>query len=469
VKSVVGSYRFTLAVFVGVVFSVFLASYLAVTPRKSELDSNFVGFNPAVAVTNAGEAVSVSQTQPSPIIYVAPNGVPGNSGTSPLSPIDLATAVSSSGPVHAGYTVQLSAGIYRYSSLTFAPAGSGPDNMTVFKAAPGARVIITSPSNTPPQIYMENYMRLDSVAIGGTKLSSDSASIQLGGAPIGRWKQIVNCAIFGYYGGVESGSAEYVLLQGNLFVHNGSGTLYHAIYVSGTGTWPPQPGTLTQHTIVDNNLFIAGPGDGGYAIHFYHNNRTGIVTRNFVTYHWGIVMDGSDHLAANNMCWKCGMRDGSHLAFNWANAANTRVLNNILGPLDYFLNTNEPSNAITRNVFQTAPTGTNALMLTPGQETAQLGVSAASLDTAIATINNAFSHSPDEIWADPTIEPAFATLKTFTIPAGSPLYGAGLPWFDANPINPGPNTRGPATVAGFWQAFRAVGLQEFDSKGNVMP
>jgi hypothetical protein len=403
-----------------------------------------------------------------PVIYVAPNGLPQNTGTA-TSPIDLATAVSASGPVRAGYIVQLSAGIYRYPAVNFGPAGSGPNAMTVYKSAPGARVIITSPSNTPPNITMEDYTRLEGLLIGGTKLSTDSANIQLGGVPVGRWKQIVNCSIYGYYGGVQSGSAEYLLLKDNLFVHNGSGSFYHALYISGTGTWPPQPGTLTQHTIVDNNLFIAGPGDGGYAIHFYHNNRTGIVTRNFITYHWGVVMDGSDHLAANNLCWKCGMRDGSHLAFNWSDVQNTRVQNNILGPLDYFARNNDPTNVITRNVFQTAPTGTNPITLTPGQEAAQLGLSAASIDNAIATINVAFTRSPESILVDPTIGAAFAVLKGSSIPVGSPLYRAGLPWFDANPINVGPNSGAPTTVADFWRAFRALGLKEFDSDGNVMP
>jgi hypothetical protein len=401
-------------------------------------------------------------------IYVAPNGSPGNSGSS-SSPIDLATAVSSAGPVRPGYTVQLSAGIYRYASLTFGPAGSGPNALTVFKAAPGARVIITSPSNTPPQIRMRDYMRLEGLWLGGTKLTTDAANIQLGSSPIARWKQLVNCTIFGYYGGVQSGSAEYLLLQGNRFVHNGNGNLYHAVYISGSASWPPPAGTLTQHTIVDNNLFIAGPGDGGYGVHFYHNNRTGIATRNFVTYHWGYVMDGSDHLAANNLCWKCGARDGSHLAFTWVYAKNTRVQNNILGPLDYFMNNNDSTNVITRNAFQVSPTGTNRITLTAGQEAAQLGLSAASIDSAIATLNYAFSRSIDTIWGDVTIEPAFATLRNITIPSGSPLYRTGLPWFDSNPINVGPNSGAPGSVAAFWQAFRALGLREFDRNGNIMP
>jgi hypothetical protein len=341
--------------------------------------------------------------------------------------------------------------------------------MTVFKAAPGARVIITTPSNTPPNIYMRDYMRLDGLWFGGTKLTSDTADIFMGGSPISHWKQIVNCTIFGYYGGVVSGSAEYSLLQGNRFVHNGGGTLYHAIYISAAGTWPPAPGTLTQHTIVDNNIFIAGAGDGGYGIQFFHNNRTGIATRNFVTYQWGLVMDGEEELAANNLLWKCGIPDGSHLALTWIYAKNSRVQNNILGPLDYFLNNNDATNTITKNAFENDPTGINRITLTPGLELAQIGLAAVTADSAIALLNTAFSNSVDTIFADITIEPAFAILKGVTVPVISPLYHTGQPWYDANPINIGPNSGAPATVDTFWQAFRALGLKEYDSNGNVIP
>lgn len=466
-------YRFILSVFVGTLVTLIVGAAMTVAIKELPF-----GWNSTTVETPPPRSATQTSSTPAPLVsptpapvnvYVAPNGQPGNSGTSSTSPIDLATAVSTSGPVRAGYTVQLAAGIYRYASLTFAPGGSGPNAMTVFKSAPGARVIITSPSDTPPNIQMDDYTRLDGLWIGGTKLTSDTANVQLGGIPISHWKQIVNCTIFGYYGGVQSGSAEYLLLQGNRFVHNGAGSLYHAIYISGTDSWPPPPGTLTQHTIVDNNLFIAGPGDGGYAIHFYHNNRSGIATRNFVTYNWGLVMDGSDHLAANNQFWKCGMRDGSHLALTSAYAKNTRVLNNVFGAQDYLLNNNDPTNVIAKNAFQVAPSGASPIILTSGQEASQIGLPAPTIDNAIATINTAFSHSVDTIWADPGIEPAFATLKGLTIPTGSPLAGTGSPWFDTNPINAGPNSGAPASVAAFWQAFRALGLKEFDSNGNVMP
>jgi hypothetical protein len=163
------------------------------------------------------------------------------------------------------------------------------------------------------------------------------------------------------------------------------------------------------------------------------------------------------------------MRDGSHLALAWVYAKNTRVLNNVFGPQDYLLNNNDPTNVMAKNAFQVAPSGASPIILTPGQEASQIGLPAPTIDNAIATINTAFSHSVDTIWADPGIEPAFATLKGLTIPISSPLAGNGSPWFDANPINSGPNSGAPASVAAFWQAFRALGLREFDSNGNVMP
>ena len=347
--------------------------------------------------------------------------------------------------------------------------------MTVFKTAPGARVIITSTTNTPPDIYMSDYMRLDGLWIGGAKQTSDLTGIYTGGGsnPISHWKQLVNCTIFGYYGAVKSGSSEYLLIQNNRFVHNGGGTLFHSVYISAAASMPPVPGTFTQHVIVDNNIDIAGVGDGGYAYHFFHNNATGIVTRNFATYQVGFVFDKNDVLMANNFCWRCGtMPNGNILGINLGYTTNGIAENNILGagpPDDYFLNPNTPSNVVRNNAFYGEPTGLNQIMLTPGQETAQLGISATSLDSAIASLNSSFSKSVDTIFADATIEPNFGTIRGITVPTTSPLYQKGVPWYDGNPINIGPNSGAPSTVAAFWAAFRALGLKEYDSNGNIIP
>jgi hypothetical protein len=298
----------------------------------------------------------------------------------------------------------------------------------------------------------------------------------MGGSPLGHWRQIVNCTFWGYYGGIESGSAEYSLIQGNRFVHMGGGNLNHAIYISGPGTWPPPPGTLSQHTIVDNNIFVAG--GGGYAIHFFHNNRTGIITRNgvFGPGHYGLVFDGEEVLAANNFVWRgyFPATPTSTVGFMLAYVTNNRgVWENNVSSLSFW-NPGSAPGLRDKNAFENDSqyngngTGTNVILLTPGQEAAQLGLLAASIDSNIATLDTAFSHSNATILADTTIEPAFATLKT-TIPTGGPLYRTGAPWFDTNPINVGPNSGAPATINAFWAAFRALGLKEYDANGNIIP
>jgi len=323
---------------------------------------------------------------------------------------------------------------------------------------------------------MGDYMRLDGLWIGGTKQTSDLTGIYTGGgnAPISHWKQIVNCTIFGYYGAIKSGSSEYLLIQGNRFVHNGGGSLYHTVYISAAANMPPAPGTFTQHVIVDNNIDIAGVGDGGYAFHFFHNNATGIVTRNFATYHWGYVYDHNDVLMANNTCWRCGtMPSGSNLGFNLGYTYNGIVENNINGagpPDDYMLNpSGHSAGVVSNNAFYGEPTGLKQITLTAGQETAQLGISATSLDGAIASLNASFNQSVDAIFTDGMIEANFSTIRGITIPNTSPLYRTGVPWYDSNPINIGPNSGAPTTVAGFWAAFRALGLKEYDSNGNLIP
>ena len=398
--------------------------------------------------------------EPTPRIYVATNGLPRNDGSAG-SPIDLASAVSPSGPVRPGDTVQLSGGIYRYSSVAFAPAGSGPTGLTVFKAAPGSRVIITSPADTPPNIYTSDYMRLDGLWFGGSRQTSDLTGIYTGRNPISHWVQIVNCTIWGYYGAVKSGSQEYGLYQGNRFVRTGGGTLFHALYISSNEPFPGPPGTATQHNIVDNNCFVAG--GGGYAIHCYHNNRTNIITRNAVFQHrMGIVHDGSDALIANNLVWNIAEEA------MWVTAKNSIVINNIFGDNAFFFNF-ASGDTVSKNAFEPdhPSRGLNVISLLPGQEQAQIGLSAAAINNAISSLDTAFSQSVDAILVDSTIERNFATLRNITVPVGSPLYRTGIPWYDSYPINIGPNSAAPLTVDAFWTAFRALGLKEYDSSGNI--
>jgi len=457
----VHSYRSILAIFGLILFSVILAFGIGLTVKRFRSDSNIMA---SVGVVSPTQTPTPTPT-PTPTsnsttvtIYVAPDGLPGNKGSA-TSPIDLATALSSSGPVRPGYTVQLSAGIYRYSSATFAPAGTSALNMTVFKAAPGARVIITSPTDTPPNIYMNDYMRLDGLWFGGTRQTSDLTGIYTGANPISHWKQIVNCTIWGYYGAIKASNTEYALFQGNRFVHNGGGTLYHDLYVSSNEPFPGPPGTATQHNIVDNNIFVAGEG---YAIHFWHNNHTNIVTRNFVGQHtMGLVHDGSDALIANNFFWRTTAESvwlpGTHMYF----------ANNIMGIQTYSAGS-DTSNTLTTNAFATTPFGSSGIRLTPGQEVTQLGISAASIDNAIAMLDTAFDESVNAIYENTTIESAFSILR-MTIPSASPVYHSGAPWAGISPVNLGPDSPVPTTVDAFWSAFRSLGLKQYDSSGNIIP
>jgi len=429
----------------------------AVTPKDASSGGGLASVTPTPSLT---PTPTLTPTQTATIVYVATNGLPGNDGSAG-SPIDLATAVSPSGPVRPGYTVQLSGGIYRYSSVAFAPAGSGPNGMTVFKAAPGARVIITSPANTPPNIYTSDYMRLDGLWFGGTRQTSDLTGIYTGRNPISHWIQIVNCTIWGYYGAVKSGSQEYGLYQGNRFVRNGGGTLFHDLYISSNEPFPGPPGTATQHNIVDNNIFVAG--GGGYAVHFYHNNHTNIITRNSVFQHrMGIVHDGSDALIANNLLWNTAEEA------MWVSAKNSVVINNTFGDNAFFFDF-AAGDTVNKNAFEPDHPfrGINVIPLMLGQEEAQIGVSARAINNAISSLDTAFSQSVEAILVDSTIEPNFATLTNITVPIGSPLYHTGIPWYDADPINVGPNSGAPATIAAFWTAFRALGLKEYDSSGNI--
>jgi len=128
----------------------------------------------------------------------------------------------------------------------------------------------------------------------------------------------------------------------------------------------------------------------------------------------------------------------------------------------------DPSNTLTNNAFEITPFGTNAVTLSQGLEAVQLGLSAASIDGAITTLDTAFNGSVNAIFSDSTIEPAFATLK-MTIPITSPVYHSGAPWAGISPINCGPDSPAPATVDAFWTAFRALGLKEYNSSGSIIP
>ncbi len=420
-------------------------------------------------------------------IYVSPNGNQNGDG-SVEQPITLAQAIDPRhSPVNPGDTVIFFGGIYRVSAeIIFRPAGTDVAARTVFKAAPNARVIFTTVDGFPPKVRVSPYMRFEGLWFGGQQTATADNCFCTGGGG-NRGIQFVGNTFFGYREGSSQGGSEYFLYQGNRYIRSGREKLYHSIYMTGGYT----PGKLGQHTIVDNNIFIA---NGGYAIRGGHNMRNSIVTRNFIaTTGNGISMEGSQHLIANNFIWKMKgypnepeRRIGAYL-----NGQNIRFMNNILGP-DAAVWYSHGSNTFENNAFlNVAPKGVAPIVLTRGLELVQLGISEQDIDTAVASLEQAFMQSVDSIYANQGIEPLFAKLKLLTS-AGSPLYGKGKSWFGASSIarrsatdargklfmrsrrsqqsltNIGTITAAPASEDDFWRAFRALGLRDFDKYGNVI-
>jgi len=365
--------------------------------------------------------------------------------------------------ISSGDTVIIRQGIYRESLIEFGPSGSGPDQKTIFKAAPGERVVFSTDDDTPTQIRLPHrYIRIEGLWFGGRWEDNNEAFI-LGIRP---GNELINNTFFGYNGSGQ-GYSEYNIYQGNRFVrcgwiHRPEGSDLHAVYLSGGYT----PGKMGQHTIVDNNIFIAG---AGYAVHGWHNWRSSIITRNFIAGHnWGLVVDGSDHLVANNFFWRqTGLSSGNNFAFG-PYLAGDRVLffNNIMGPDGGIYPLLKDSNQYVDNAFlDTAPRGENPIILNPGNELNDLGISAEELDQTIAALDAAFSQPVADIYKDTSIEPAFAKLK-LAIPKTSPLYRSGVDWFDhGSAINLGPDAPAPESMDDFWDAFHANDLCDWDENG----
>ena len=133
-----------------------------------------------------------------------------------------------------GDTVILHGGIYRADKFLFGPAGKDAQAMTVFKAAPGERVMLTDDIGDAPGISMYDYVRLEGLWCGGRWTKNPNQPIfGVGGSPLGHGRQLVGCTVFGYTCGILVGSSEHLLIQGCRIVHCGSGKLMHGCYLSG--------------------------------------------------------------------------------------------------------------------------------------------------------------------------------------------------------------------------------------------
>jgi hypothetical protein len=412
------------------------------------------------------------------------DGAKGHDDASGSADMPWATVDHAIKTIKAGDTVVVEEGLYRIAdNLAFGPAGTGHDALTTFRAAPGARVIFTSPAGDPPnEVVLHDYVRLEGLWFGGTRVPDkeqgcDITAIDVGSAfhlanldgPYGRGKQLVGCTFFSY-SEVSLGSNEDAVFASNRFIRTGRNCHAHPIYLSGGADSPDiiARGICSQHVIVDNNLFLSNEG---FSMHGFHRPFSGIVTRNFVADSYrGFVWDGTDVLLANNFFWKqtgvtgvapaTSLSPGGALLYN--GHSHAVVLNNLFGPSSQLEGDFVSSDTVKNNGFLgVAARGDAPLTLMSGQEAAALGISAADLDATVAAIRQAFTQPVEKIFADTTIEPALTKLS-FAIPAASPLENAGAPWLGVGSMPIGSTASTPSCIEDLWDAFHAQGLRDVD-------
>jgi len=424
--------------------------------------------------------------------YVATSGSDTNSGTQSAP---WATLQKALGSISSGDMVIIRGGIYRqpgsmigYPYKSFGPAGTA-GNLTTFKSYPGERVIITGPNNDLIQIAVADYVRIDSLWFGGDYVTGIKGPVfQISGVG----KEIVNNTFFNWPSGPLMGWGENVLFQGNRLVNTGrdvhtAGTYFSSGYAT--------DGKLSNHIIADHNIYIGNNISAGYGFQFWHGGKSMIATRNFVAGHsWGSAIDGDSQLWANNFYWKQTGKDSDiDTVINpygpLSGGSNQKYINNIFGPSAWFYYANawkatqaEIDTKLSNNAFTDDPSylpgsggptckkpcGVSPYVFHQGQESAEIGISAAALDKAVGTISQAFLNPLDTIYSDTTVESSFQQIRSAQVPTTSPLYRKGLPWF-GQAIDIGWNVPAPASVCDYWAAFTKLGLKHYDKYGSVLP
>jgi WD40 repeat protein len=473
--------------------------------------------SPTLAPTSTLKATTSAATGPT--FYLdAERGNDRNPGTEKLPWKTIPWAIAS---LTAGDTVIFKQGIYTLDNnqtWMLGPSGKDINKKTTYKAADGARVIITGSDGKPVTIHLMSYMHVEGLWFGGTwdavngidtsgRGESKNPIFVLGG-PL---NDIVNCTFFGY---AQTGNGgDYLLFQGNRSVLTGGGDLSHGIYLSGhDGTTDEED----NHAILDNNIFIGkeidnpnyGKVDGapktylfGLGIQSWHIHNNNIITRNFVAQHIANAIDANEagddvrsELVANNFWWKNGTSEGSDYPHGFWISKHVNYFNNLGGPrggiasgdIQQTTNGNTfKANAFTlgsaNHLLPDAPVVSepSPLNLSEDQIAAAVGTTPGDIDAAIAQLQDSFAigvkgKTVQDLLKDQTIEPNFAKLH-FNTPQGSPLYQKGYAWF--NPLDPtkpstgtcmniGPGAIVPASPGEFWAAFRAMGMQEYDDSGK---
>lgn len=367
--------------------------------------------------------------------------------------------------IRPGDTVVLHGGIYRGEGFHFGPAGPDAQARTVFKAAAGERVLLTRDDGTVPAFSLADYVRVEGLWVGGKWTKEEKQPIfAVGGSPIGRGKQLVGCTVFGYTGGILVGSSENLLIQRCRIVHCGSGRFAHGCYLSGGYT----RGAMTQHVVLDDNIFVAGEG---YAIHGWHNPHSCVVTRNFVSSHfWDLVLSGSDHLVAHNTLWRNTGQKGREPGWNaWLPAERVVFVNNVLNSaIPIFGNPSKESTVSHNAYLSAAPHKADRKPFDLRKRAKAVDAWMKTIDEAVARIGRAFYQPADRLYADAEVEKAFAALRE-PPPQASGLRGAGLdvgllPAKAKRDVG-----RTVATPPDFWDSFKRLKLRDFDREGRAAP
>jgi hypothetical protein len=354
-------------------------------------------------------------------------------------------------------------GVYRGAGFHFGPAGKRADSLTVFRAAPGERVLLTRDDGTPPAFTLADYVRVEGLWIGGRWTKAENQPIfAVGGSPIGRGKQLIRCTVFGYTTGILVGSSEQLLIRGCRIVHCGRGRFDHGCYLSGGYT----KGAMTQHVILDDNDFVAGEG---YAIHGWHDPHSCIVTRNFVSgYYWGLVLSGSDHLVAHNVLWRGTGQPGAEPGWNaWLPAERVVFVNNVLNSAIPINGEPGKQSLLSHNVYLSAPPHQQDLRpLDLRVHNKAVTTWIERTDQAVARIDAAFAAPVERVYENQQIDGLFALLRQ-PLPGNSGLLAPGpdlglLP--AKNRAAPG---RAVPGAPDFWAAFDKQKLRHYDNRGQV--
>jgi hypothetical protein len=394
-----------------------------------------------------------------------------------------------------GDTILLGDGLHRVEGTSrqeffLGPSGLGPDRMTVFKAAPKARPIITGPDGGPPWLRVKgDYIRLEGLWIGGRWESENGESpkggqvILGGGGRLDSVREVVGCTFFGL-DSVCSSALEYLFFQDNRLVRVGNAVRDDGgpmLYLSGDHG----PGWQSHHAVIDRNLFVVGRG---YAVIGWHSWHNLLMTRNVVARAWGgVIVDGpgaagmgkhpgSDNLIANNLFWKCNRFPGAALI-----ALRTHCVGNVFAGT--YVNKSETGAdrwdrldlQVTHNAFleseRTFHTpGGREIRLRKGWEGLEIGAAEAMIDAWTGALNAAFARPVEELLKDKSVEDLFARLRRLAPPPESPLRDAMPSWFDPRkPSSIGPAVEYPFRLPNdFWARFHARGLIPWDRHGNPL-